>query len=248
MNKGDIVYVSGMNTSDCSSDGAWDDKRLREAYDRATKIAQETVAKRVAMETNTSQPANSEVKRKLKKPVKWSTGKPCRAIYEEDGQEYEAVISDIIDETDCVVKFIGYDNHQVVSMASLMPSRGRAEIVKQIESVDRDVQHYFTDVLTDCADCSSEAPDKKKLHKSQSKSKKQKLPFPNFPESLIPNLSNMSAFQVPMTLPIPPPIIPQVDDDQEQQALSSMLLSWYLSGYYSGLYQGMKNNKSKRRH
>lgn len=32
---------------------------------------------------------------------------PCRAIYEGDGQEYEAFILRLISDTECVVRFLG---------------------------------------------------------------------------------------------------------------------------------------------
>jgi hypothetical protein len=44
-----------------------------------------------------------------KKPVTthWKASMPCRAVYEGDGQEYEAVVLRIINENECIVRFLG---------------------------------------------------------------------------------------------------------------------------------------------
>ncbi|KPJ03072.1 Survival motor neuron protein [Papilio xuthus] len=124
MSNCELLYVKGMNLSETDEtveEDIWDDRKLNDAYDKALKIANAEVAKRVAMSTNTQNlvknPEKDQTKTKndispqklkcpQKKSVKWQAGMPCRAVYDEDGQEYEAFVLRIINDKECIVKFL----------------------------------------------------------------------------------------------------------------------------------------------
>lgn len=59
------------------------------------------------------EPAHSQKKNK----TKWKAGMHCRAVYEEDGIEYEAVVKRVINDKECVVCFIG----KYINKATITP-------------------------------------------------------------------------------------------------------------------------------
>ncbi|CAH2087191.1 unnamed protein product [Euphydryas editha] len=265
MAESNVLYVKGMQLSESEKDeedaeDIWDDSKLKEAYDRALRIAHVEVAKRVAASTNnTKDDAKTKNKskshqhenRNQKKESKpqWKAGMNCRAVYEADGVEYEALLLKMINDDECIIRFLGYDNSEIVSISSLKPSLGKAERTRQIEealaekinNVESYSNHSYNGERMECSDRpvspgSSVSFQKKK--KSGKKKNKQKQPAHfELPDPPMPNMAqfrNMGA----MEMPVPPPLT--LCGDSEDQALSSMLLSWYMSGYYTGLYQGMK--------
>ena len=69
---------------------------------------------------------------------KWIIGAPCRAIYSEDGEIYEAIISKIYENNGtCVVKFVGYGNTEKVELSSLLESEGlQSQIAQQKKALE----------------------------------------------------------------------------------------------------------------
>lgn len=288
-----LLYVKGMNLSESEGDDddQWDDKKLNDAYDKAVRIANVEVAKRVAMSTNTqgssNDPTFSSKKEKLAtkpakkkatilstntngisddkpKESKWKPGMPCRCVYADDGLEYEAVIVRIVDDNDCVVKYLGYDNQELVSLDSLKPSLGKDARAQQIKDARREQTEDSYGSLSpnvDGVECSDRVPSPDSIGRSSQKkkkpSKKKKnqarginingFELPEMPP--IPNMSMLRNQLGSMEMPMPPPPMAFSMDrsDNEDQAISSMLLSWYMSGYYTGLYQGLKRAKDGRR-
>ncbi|CAH0687931.1 unnamed protein product [Spodoptera exigua] len=286
-----LLYVKGMNLSESESDDdQWDDKKLNDAYDKAVRIANVEVAKRVAMSTNT-QGLNSDLeffpkKEKLatksskKKSVSpfvntngigddrsketgWKPSMPCRLVYADDGLEYEAVIVRIVDDNDCVVKYLGYDNQELVSIDSLKPSLGKEARAQQIRDARREQTEDSYGSLSpnvDGVECSDRVPSPDSIERSSQKKKKPSKKKKNQARSIningfelpemppIPNLSMLRNQLGSMEMPMPPPPMAFSMDrsDTEEQAISSMLLSWYMSGYYTGLYQGLKRAKDGR--
>ncbi|KAL0870372.1 hypothetical protein ABMA27_005382 [Loxostege sticticalis] len=284
MSKSEILYVKGMNVSESDGEDGdediWDDRKLNDAYDKALRIANAEVAKRLAMSTNNQnknkegQPAN----RKDKQPNKggsskgnkknqngnWKVGMPCRAVYEGDGIEYEAIVMRIVNDKECVVRFLGYDNSEIVLISTLKPSLGKEEQTIQIEqALDDKTDEAYTSQSpnTERMDCVSDrvpspGSTEQSFHRKKKSGKKKKnqnskmpngfempeMPFPMPHMSAIRNLGAMD-----MPLPPPPPLALGARSECEEQAVSSMLLSWYMSGYYTGLYQGLKRAKESRR-
>lgn len=289
-----FLYVKGMNIYDTDDDDQWDDKKLNDAYDKAVRIANIEVAKRVAMSTNTSSPTNDPVCfKKDKMPSKssmkkdemskgsknitvderpkegmWRPGMPCRLMYKEDGLEYEAVIVKLVENDDCVVRYLGYENQELVSVESLMPSHGKEARARQITEAmtERVEDNYepgspsldradlgFSDQMPSPDSMDRASPKKKKPSKKK-KNQARNLningfEFPEIPP--MPNLAMLNSQLGAAEMPMPPPPMAFSSSldriDSEDQAISSMLLSWYMSGYYTGLYQGMKRAKEGRR-
>ncbi|CAK1542347.1 unnamed protein product [Leptosia nina] len=265
MSKSEVLYVKGMDMSESEDDGnAWDDRKLNDAYDKAIKIANIEIAKRIAMSTNTqtsnadkkllTKNQKAQTKSKVKKTA-WKVGMPCRAVYDEDGLEYEAYIVSIIKQNECIVQFLGYNNLQVVELSSLLPSlEPEGHKTFEIKS-DQDDGGFESQSLH------SDEPDLNKpntalldtrrdSHKNNKKTgKNKKVKQQSFNDFTLPDIPmpDMSAIRnlglMEMPLPPPPPQLGAVQN--EQQAVSSMLLSWYMSGYYTGLYQGMKRAKEE---
>ncbi|XP_033362979.1 survival motor neuron protein-like [Bombus vosnesenskii] len=97
--------------TDTANDNVWDDSALIEAYDKAINLAKEEVIKRMGMDVRNSQP--KENLQNLKQPKhasklhkKWIIGAPYRAIYSEDGETYEAIISKIYENTSAKVEML----------------------------------------------------------------------------------------------------------------------------------------------
>ncbi|XP_076483295.1 survival motor neuron protein 1-like isoform X2 [Bombus vancouverensis nearcticus] len=94
-----VLFIRGNgNDTDTANDNVWDDGALIEAYDKAINLAKEEVIMRTGMDVGNSQP--KENLQNLKQPKhasklhkKWIIGAPYRAIYSEDGEIYEAIIS-----------------------------------------------------------------------------------------------------------------------------------------------------------
>ncbi|CAG0889073.1 unnamed protein product [Darwinula stevensoni] len=57
-------------------------------------------------------------------PIKdWKVGDRCRAIWSQDGQYYEAIIDEITEDGQCMVKFMDYGNMEVLSLVLLKESK-----------------------------------------------------------------------------------------------------------------------------
>ncbi|XP_013183717.2 survival motor neuron protein isoform X1 [Amyelois transitella] len=271
----DVLYVKERNNSDGEDEEGdediWDDRKLNDAYDKALKMANAEVAKRIAMATNSqskiksgSSPSKKAKESKSnthnqKKNVNFLPDTPCRAIYEEDGQEYEATVLYPCNTNSTFVKFVGYNNVEAVPNRLLKPSLGEEARAKQMEealALDEQSNSHMSrssqagsltgnseqgeEVTrdTDASSKGSKAPKKKKQPKNK-KLYRPEMPFP------IPDLSTlMSTGFEDMPLPPPPPVaFPCSSKDSEEQIMSSMLITWYMSGYYAGLYQGLKRSK-----
>lgn len=51
---------------------------------------------------------------------KWVVGSPCRAVYSEDGELYEAKVTKIFENTGtCMVEFIGTDVDRLANIAQV---------------------------------------------------------------------------------------------------------------------------------
>ncbi|GBP59713.1 Survival motor neuron protein [Eumeta japonica] len=110
------------DSEDNNDEGMWDDRTLNSAYERAMALEKSKVetAKRIAQATNTQkydetlkteESNNKKIKsgsaRNSKKPNKlWAAGMYCRAVYKEDGREYEAIITRLLNDKECLITFL----------------------------------------------------------------------------------------------------------------------------------------------
>jgi len=73
------------------------------------------------------------------KKKEWEVGMPCRALYAEDGQEYEGKILSIDSTEDgdkyTLVQFIGYGNEESIWLDDLLPSAGPEAAQRQIQEM-----------------------------------------------------------------------------------------------------------------
>ncbi|XP_046679174.1 survival motor neuron protein [Homalodisca vitripennis] len=131
-------------------DDVWDDAQLVKAYDRAIYKAKQQILDKIQKEMSLTEADIQDVlgdpptpkKRKKRKnksntggnyPM-WKVGSACRAIWSEDGEEYECEIVEMIDGNWCTVRFIGYDNEEEVLLRELIPSFGKSVIEFQLAS------------------------------------------------------------------------------------------------------------------
>jgi len=90
----------------------------------------------------------------LKKTAGWKVGMFCRAIYKEDGLEYEGIVQSVAKSEAgmyAVIKFVGYGNEETVWLPDIMETKGEAIREKQIqEATDEpaiDVQNPTSEAM-----------------------------------------------------------------------------------------------------
>lgn len=111
-----------------------------EAYDKAVKLAQDEVLKRMSSQKSST---DTNKKSQTKSHQQWKVGDKCRCEYSEDHMYYEADIIDIIYPTGmCIVKYVGYENEEKVSLKALMPSEGEAARFRQIQQATNENVSY----------------------------------------------------------------------------------------------------------
>lgn len=200
----------------------WDDSLLIKAYDESIKISKEEVAKRIARSTNTGAGASSDSETAaIQQPQNsdYKAGDYVRCTYGEDGIDYEAIIISIEDDQ-YLIKYIGYDNEEIVATEALIPSWGKKARKKQILA----------------AFASTAATVTSEQHRQTAY--KDELQFQQYNRN-----------RTGMMIPPPPPMPPMMEDmSEDSEHLSAMLMSWYMSGYYTGLYQGLKQKRVKGKH
>ncbi|XP_035733260.1 survival motor neuron protein-like isoform X2 [Vespa mandarinia] len=212
-----VLFVRGNGNEDDDSDidFVWDDTALIKAYDKAINLAKEEVAKRIGIDVSSSvsklKPQQQKQSRKQKK--KWCIGSPCRAVYSEDGEVYEAIITKIYENCGtCIVKFVGYGNTEKVELSSLLESEGlQSQIAQQKDAL--------------AERCTEENMDQTKAS-----------------QNFINSDSSFNSFlnMMPPAPPLPPQLMAKLPEN-DADALSSMLMSWYISGFHTGYYHGLKH-------
>lgn len=231
-----VLFVRG-NGNDINTDNedVWDDSALIKAYDKAVNLAKEEVVKRMGMEVQKTQSKQKlqnvkQIRLPNKQSKKWIVGAPCRAIYSEDGEIYEAVITKIYENTEtCIVKFVGYGNTEKVELNSLLESEGlQSQIAQQKDALAEKFSEENTE--TDETNCSANANSKRyngdKMDCESEDTKSYKHHFMSEPSF------NSTADIMPPAPPLPPQLMAKLPDN-DADALSSMLMSWYISGFHT---------------
>ncbi|XP_046742969.1 survival motor neuron protein [Diprion similis] len=239
------------STTTNATDDDWDDTALIKAYDKAVNLAKDEVARRMGVEAQSTSHGkqnkahNHKPNRHTAKPYKkWVVGSPCRAVWSEDGEVYEAVIQKIYESSaTCIIKFIGYENSAKVDISSLTESLGLNSQIAQTKEANAEKISLHT---TDFEDSDSvnipETINMVNEDKMEWDTDDQKLPKKNFTTGT--SLGWPSGI-VPPAPPLPPQLmtrLPESDGD----ALSSMLMSWYISGFHTGYYHGIKQAKENQ--
>jgi len=117
-----------FSASEGYDEDMWDDSALIQQYDRALQASRELIRKRQSVGEK-------------KKKRNWNVGDMCRAVYSEDGIEYEGtvVFSNKANKS-VTVRFFGYNNEEEVKERDLMESLGQDEIQAQIEQAKLDLE------------------------------------------------------------------------------------------------------------
>ncbi|KAK2587368.1 hypothetical protein KPH14_003085 [Odynerus spinipes] len=219
-----VLYVRrrGNKDGDTDTDDIWDDTALIKAYDKAVNLAKEKVAKQIGVHVQSSVPKQKSQNLKQsraahKQQKKWYVGSPCRAVYSEDGEIYEAIITKIYENFGtCIVKFVGYGNTEKVELNNLLESEGlQSQIAQQKDAL--------------AEKCNEENIDQ---------SDTEARPSKNFMEAGPP--FNSFFDMMPPAPPLPPQLMAKLPEN-DADALSSMLMSWYISGFHTGYYHGLKH-------
>lgn len=202
----------------------WDDTLLIKRYDESLMLAKEEVARRIAQSTNTDDVADSEAGCSSQNNVSsWDVGDKVRCTFSEDGIDYEAEILSIKDGF-CNVKYLGYNNEELIKSTSLIPSWGSKVREQQIQAAALAVAESLTNVGNETSKTTTTA--------QKSKRSKQLKTFERFGATMFPP---------PPPMPPMPPMPEGVDcDDADSEGMASMLMAWYMCGYYTGLHQGRK--------
>ena len=114
---GEVLFMKGRD-----DENEWDDTELIKWWDESEAMFKKALQ-------------NKDGKGKKK----WKVGDPCRCVWEEDGQEYEAEIVEIKqNEGKCVVNYCGYDEEAEVNLTDLMESHGSVMQFRQVQQIDID--------------------------------------------------------------------------------------------------------------
>ncbi|GAB0088580.1 Survival motor neuron protein [Sergentomyia squamirostris] len=218
----------------------WDDELLIQAYEESIRLSKLEVAKKIAAgtckDTNDNTKTDDSAGRRslLWQPVKYKVGDFVRAVYADDGTEYEATVVSTSGGTGkCLIKFIGYENEQYVSASELKDSHGGEARAEQIEASLRELCEDDDDASTTTDGQESTITGTSETY--------------SIPGHTLPFLNPGSASSL-----FKPPSLPPFANDpsQDGKLLSAMLQAWYTSGYYTGLYEGQrmatKSHKKKK--
>lgn len=241
-----VLFIRGNgNSTNAENDDVWDDSALIKAYDKAINLAKEEVGKRMGMEFDSCQPKQKAQgfkppRHTAKSHKKWAVGAPCRAVYSEDGEIYEAIISKIYENSGtCIVKFVGYGNTEKVELSSLLESNGlQSQIAQHKDAVIEELngEDANIDESTFSVNAKIFNGDKMDCEAEETQTHKHKfMPGPSF------NAADI----MPPAPPLPPQLMAKLPDN-DADALSSMLMSWYISGFHTGYYHGLKQARSNQ--
>jgi len=125
MSKPGTVLFSAKDGYDADM---WDDSALIQQYDRALQSSRRELIRR--------RQSGSEKQRR-----DWKVGDTCRAVFSEDGVEYEGSIVFCNKANRSVtVRFFGYNNEEEVKERDLMDSLGKEEIEAQVKQAEIDME------------------------------------------------------------------------------------------------------------
>ncbi|XP_043277524.1 survival motor neuron protein [Venturia canescens] len=237
-----VLFVRGTakDTNFTAADDVWDDTALIKAYDKAINLAKDKVAKRIGMEfvctPENSKPQVQKKSNQTKANQKWTVGSPCRAIYANDGQEYEAIVTNVYEKSKtCRVTFVGYGNTEIVELSTLRESHGLKSQIEQNKNCQ------VVDESLESSQATHAGLDAPEVNGSLG----ERMDFENEHQSMPKNVFNSgSTFNssygiMPPAPPLPPQLMSKLPDN-DADALSSMLMSWYISGFHTGYYHGIK--------
>lgn len=185
----------------------------------------------------------------------------CRAVWNEDGYEYEAIVVSINKEMQtCLVRYLGYNNVEVKRLDDLLPSEGEKSRQRQIKDAEYEeatlkqtqesvaIEVPETNLQSHAIASNQAEPNLKqmKTEKDNKVSTKKESKSSNKNETgklhVGSDLIDSCSF-----VPLPPKELLQTITDHEtsDDLLSSMLMSWYICGYHTGRYLESQKHKTK---
>lgn len=221
--------------SDEANTTVWDDTLLVKFYDENVGLAREELARRLADSTNKREEENAASEAAVAGdapedsplspgPMSFKVGDFARATYI-DGLDYEGAVVSIDEKGEnCTIRYLGYENEQVVPMENLLPSWGKKVRREQFFAAKHEEVGEEQPVRSKASTSASAAPNPKK---SSSSSGKGKI-----------SAGGSAGLAMPPMPPLPPMFTSQ--NEGGEQDVVAMLTAWYMSGYYTGLYQGKK--------
>lgn len=191
----------------------------------------ETAIKAKNPDTKNNQTKQSDIQSSHKSSsakAKWNVNDHCRAVYREDGQEYEATITEIlIANQSCLVKYAGYGNIEAQRLQDLKASQG--ERVRQAQCQQAKSEQQLTE----------ESEEREKIGGEETQQSdnmvKEKSSIQHTKEANRSQMPQM-VFDCPH-IPMPLKYLPKPSENEDvDEMLSSMLMSWFMCGYHTGRY------------
>lgn len=162
----------------------------------------------------------------------WAAGDYCKAIWEEDGSPYEAVIVEIQDESTCRIRYLGYENEETKRLYELEPSGGETARQEQARMVDEEL-----------CDLSSQSEEVEFASNRAQASERSYPPVAPDAQRMRRPDGPASSFPIPPT----PSSLPSAPSIDENELLTTALMSWYMSGYHTGYYQAIRDLKLSKK-
>jgi len=120
-----VVY----DASEGYDEEMWDDSELVKMYERSRDSGRELTRTRQEKKTGGGG----------KKKKSWELGEACRAVFSEDGEEYEGtIVNKNVGNKSVTVRFHGYNNEEEVKISDLMESLGSEAVQEQVEQARLD--------------------------------------------------------------------------------------------------------------
>ncbi|KAH8263840.1 hypothetical protein KR038_011809 [Drosophila bunnanda] len=216
--------------SDEVNNAAWDDSLLIKFYDENVGLAREVLARRLADSTNKREEENAAAEAAVAEdslphspgPMVFKPGEFARATYI-DGLDYEGVVVSVDEKGEsCIIRYLGYENEQVVPMEDLLPSWGKKVRREQFLAAKNEEAGEEQPARFKASTSASAVLNQKKSSSGKSKTS-----------------AGGSGWQAMPPMPPLPPMFTAQNEGGEQDVVA-MLTAWYMSGYYTGLYQGKK--------
>ncbi|CAD5118586.1 DgyrCDS7274 [Dimorphilus gyrociliatus] len=251
----------------------WDDTDLIAAYD----LAIDSFKARVGLQEGSAPPQHGprrdyrssykgrSKRRKSKSNDDWQIGSKCFAVFSEDGETYEAVISSIDRENGtCVVTYTGYGNNEEQYLSDLISSANEHEYPEEMDAYNNDGRKAYSEKgrqdmnYERYHESSSNERHNERFSKYHSQYEGMKIPSfnernmpPPPPPMSLPPFGSMPPIP-PFAMNIPAPPLPSIPPShpgmfskpaRDDEELKNMLLSWYMSGYHTGYYQGLREGR-----
>ncbi|KAK2706888.1 survival motor neuron protein 1-like [Artemia franciscana] len=246
-----MSLIYDRNSGD-NSENNWDDTLLIKAWDAAVPHVKLELERQQNEENGRS--SKDDTKKHFRRDKKWRVNDHCTALYSEDGLLYEAEIS-YIDEVagTCIVKFVGYENEEEVSLKSLMRSGGTRARDRQLKDSEEEKRALAVaeDDESDSSSMQTEPTERPSTPTASSRAERSRQQEPAFMEAN-GNSASFQEYYHQVSGQVPPPLPPPLAllnteglAGDEADAMSAMVMSWYMAGYHTGYYVSLRRSRNQ---